>query len=143
MHYPPAPAWSEEVLCDHRSQGSPAVTHVRGTVLISSLQMLKQMGLYERYLENLAKTWRDEVLFAIALSWVPVVVADAHYAACDALRLGAHELTRLARRSRVDRFAYCAYYRGLAKLLSRTAYVKLVPSRDGRADTFALLGSWV
>jgi len=86
---------SDEVVCDHQSAGGPRVTQVRGTLLVSSLQTLRDAGHYERYLEQLAEPYREQVLYAIALSWVPVEVAIAHYAACDALSLPDHELDNI------------------------------------------------
>lgn len=204
-----APGWDDEVLCDHRSAGGRAVTHVRGTLLVSSLQVLKEAGRYERYLRELPEQWHEPVLFAIALSWVPVEVAIAHYAACDALALSDRELGTIgelvagrlaetflgsilqaARGAGVDapwialraqpriwdriyqgggvkvwrtgpkdakaefyglpltqfhyfRIAYCGYYRGLANLFVRSAYVKATRAEEPKPDTFAIAASWV
>lgn len=83
---------SSELICDHRSPAGPTVTHIRGTVLASSLAMLKERGHFARYTELLPPAQHDVVLFALASSWVPIDAAVAHYRACDALGLGGEEM---------------------------------------------------
>lgn len=69
---------------------------VRGNLIVSSLESLRQFNHYERYLDVLEPTWREQVVFCLASSWVPVEVAMAHYAAHDALMLSASELIDLS-----------------------------------------------
>lgn len=73
-------------------QGLRRVTGVRGTLLVSSQQALRQAGHFDRYRENLPPTRRDELLEVIAASWVPTDLAEAHYAACEALSLNDAQL---------------------------------------------------
>ncbi|MFT3926397.1 MAG: hypothetical protein QM778_27885 [Myxococcales bacterium] len=82
-------------ILDHLSEGGPQVTAVRGTLIVSSLQTLQMMGLYERYLMNLPAPVHDDVLFAVANSWLPVQVAMAHYGACDELGLSEQQHTQI------------------------------------------------
>jgi hypothetical protein len=82
----------EDTICDHQSEGGPNVTHVRGTLLVASMETLKSAGHYERYLSLLAAPVRESLPFTLALSWVPVELAMAHYAACDGLALSEAEL---------------------------------------------------
>lgn len=78
------------------SDRSPrAVTHIRSTLIQSSLQGLRERAHFERYLERLDPARRDEILLTLAPTWMPVEVAIAHYAACDALGLGGEELTAI------------------------------------------------
>jgi hypothetical protein len=85
----------EETICEHRSAGGPTVTHVRGTLLASSLHILKDAGHYDAYLKRLPDEFHERVLYTLAMSWVPIDVAMAHYSACDALALDDAELNRI------------------------------------------------
>ncbi len=73
------------------------LTHVRGTLLASSLQSLRARGLFERYSALLVSEHRDTVLHCVAGEWLPVAVALAHYEACDALQLSVDEQLSLGR----------------------------------------------
>lgn len=85
-----------EIICDHQSESGPVVTHVRGALLASSLQIIKDVGLYPRYLEALAAEYREQVLFALAMSWIPIDVAMAHYRACDVAAPSGAEMQKIA-----------------------------------------------
>ena len=63
------------------------LTHVRGTLLASSIQSLRSRGLFERYAALLPQRHRDLVLNSVAGEWLRTEIALAHYSACDALRL--------------------------------------------------------
>lgn len=84
-----------EIVCDHLSAGGPSVTHLRGTILASSLAVLKAAGHHERYLAQLDPSFREQVLFSIAHSWVPIEVGVAHYEACEAMRLDDAQLVQI------------------------------------------------
>jgi hypothetical protein len=64
-----------------------SVSHVRSTLVISSVQSLKNHALYEHYVKQLDPGMRDTVDSMIAGSWMPVETAMKHYRACDALGL--------------------------------------------------------
>lgn len=86
-----------ELLAEHTSPHGPTVTQIRGSMIVSSLQTLRELGLYERYLEQLPKGEHERVLFVLASSWVPVELAMVHYAACDAMALSEQELDQIGR----------------------------------------------
>jgi hypothetical protein len=62
-------------------------TAFRSTWLSASLDGLKSHGHYPRYLQLLAPEHHDPILHSIAGVWLPIEIALAHYAACDALGL--------------------------------------------------------
>lgn len=66
-------------------------THVRSTLLASSMASLRRHGLYERYVELLAPDQRDDVLSSVAGQWLEMTIGRAHYEACDRLELSALE----------------------------------------------------
>jgi hypothetical protein len=76
-----------KVVLDYVAPEGPRVTHVRSTLLSSSVQTLRELGHFERYVASLPADTRDTILLTLAATWLPVAVADVHYAACDALRL--------------------------------------------------------
>jgi hypothetical protein len=86
-----------ELVAEHTSPHGPTVTQIRGSMVVSSQQTLRELGLYARYLEQLPKSQHDTVLFVLASSWAPVEVALVHYAACDAMNLRDDELDQIGR----------------------------------------------
>ena|SRR5688572_1581162 len=83
-----------ETLIALPSSVSP-VTSIRSTLIQSSLNTLRKRGHFERYLERLDPRHRATLLETLAPEWLAVDVAIAHYAACDALALGAAELLEI------------------------------------------------
>jgi hypothetical protein len=81
-----------QLLAEHQSSDGPSVVQIRGSLIVSSLQTLRDLELYERYLACLPQPMHDQVLYVLAASWVPVDIALAHYAACDAMQLSEAEL---------------------------------------------------
>ena len=73
----------------------PMATDFRTTWLASSLAALRNRGLLEQYTQHLAEEYHDVVLHSVAGQWAPIEVADAHYAACDALNLPVEELSKI------------------------------------------------
>jgi hypothetical protein len=65
---------------------------VRGSLIASSLQTLRKLDLFDRYIGHLPAERHEEVLYVLAASWVPLDIAMAHYAACDAMQLTEAEL---------------------------------------------------
>jgi hypothetical protein len=61
-------------------------------LIVSSLQTLRELDFFPRYIEHLPASAHDTVLFALAASWLPLEVAMAHYGACDAMGLDDREL---------------------------------------------------
>jgi hypothetical protein len=72
-------------------------THVRSTLLLSSIQSLKVRGLFERYAASLDEAHRRDILDAVAGVWLPMDVALAHYQACETLGLSPEEQTAIGR----------------------------------------------
>src|SRR6478609_3254903 len=73
------------------------LTHVRGTLLASSIQSLRSRGLFERYSAMLSHNYRDRVLNSVAGEWLDTEIALAHYSACDALGLSVEEQIAMRR----------------------------------------------
>jgi hypothetical protein len=72
-----------------------ALSAVRSTLLQSSLETLRTLKLFERWAEAVKAEHRERIVSCIAPEWVPVEVAMAHYAACDALELSEAELVHI------------------------------------------------
>jgi hypothetical protein len=70
-------------------------THFRSTWIVSSQQRLQKSGYFDRYLIHLTKAQRDALAYCVAGAWLPMALARAHYAACDALALSADEQLRM------------------------------------------------
>jgi hypothetical protein len=81
-----------EPIVDHRSAAGARVVHVRGALLVSSLQALREFGYFESYSANLPAEQREAILFCVANSWLPLELAMTHYGACDAMGLSDNEL---------------------------------------------------
>jgi hypothetical protein len=65
----------------------PRVTHVRSTLITSSLRALGERDLLGRYFGVLAAEHSDEIREAIPGVWLRVELAMAHYRACEALEM--------------------------------------------------------
>jgi hypothetical protein len=72
-------------------------THVRSTLLASSMQSLRERGLFERYRELLPGQLRQELLNSIAGEWLPLDRGAAHYTACNELGLTLDEQIAMGR----------------------------------------------
>jgi hypothetical protein len=81
-----------ELLADHESSHGPNVVQVRGSLIASSLETIRQLDLFDRYIVHLPAEYHDRILYVIAASWVPLDVAMAHYGACDAMQLEESDL---------------------------------------------------
>lgn len=68
---------------------------VRSTLIQSSLNTLRQRGHFERYASLIEAQHRERILGSLAPEWLPIDVAVAHYAACDALQMGQNELQEI------------------------------------------------
>lgn len=83
------------LMVEHQSAHGPTVIQVRGSLIASSLQSLRTLDLFDRYIEHLPKEHHDQVLYVLAASWVPIEVALAHYGACDAMQLTEAEVQEI------------------------------------------------
>lgn len=70
-------------------------THVRGTMIASSLRAMRARELEEAYHAALHPDFRDAIEHLEAQSWVPMPVGIAHYAAMDAIITVAAEQVRI------------------------------------------------
>jgi len=81
----------QEVLVPHRTDFK-RVTHVRSTLLQSSLATLRRTGLIDRWRTLISPQLARELEETLGPSWVDVELAVAHYAACDGLGLSTSEI---------------------------------------------------
>lgn len=84
-----------QTILEHVSAQGPNVTHVRGMLLVTGRDNLRELGVFEQYERLLPHSQRDAVLYALASSWVPIEVALVHYRTCDQLELDAVQIARL------------------------------------------------
>jgi hypothetical protein len=73
------------------------LTHIRGSLLASSIQSLRARGLYDRYYELLAPTLRSAIVDSTAGEWLGLEYAVAHYTACNGLGLSPDEQRGMGR----------------------------------------------
>lgn len=85
------------ILLEHCSAAGPQVLRVRGSLLVSSLQSLRELGLFERYASHLPAALHDDIVYALASSWLPCALAMQHYAACEAMELADEELVEMGK----------------------------------------------
>jgi hypothetical protein len=89
----------EEVLVPFRAGGLrttvPVATRFRSTWLSSSVRALRARNLFDAYLAHLPAQHHDAILNTVVGVWLPVKVAEAHYDACDKLKLPVQELVAI------------------------------------------------
>ncbi|MDB4941160.1 MAG: hypothetical protein JWP97_694 [Labilithrix sp.] len=69
-----------------RSAGSAvSLRYVRSTLLVSSIEELRCQGLLERYRRALDPAAVEVLMRPLSAPWMPVSIAEAHYAACEAI----------------------------------------------------------
>jgi hypothetical protein len=81
----------------HRLAPTPLAREVRGTLIVSSLQMLRERGLFDRYRRFVEPAVLPAIEAVVAPTWAPVDLIVAHYRACDQLGFTVHELVDLGR----------------------------------------------
>jgi len=82
----------QRILLDHSSSNGPVMRNVRGALIASSLQTLREAGLFDRYVSHLPAQYHEPVLYGLASSWMPLEIAEAHYKACDDMQLDDSQL---------------------------------------------------
>src|SRR5271165_3465437 len=60
---------------------------VRSTLVAAGAESLRDLGLYDRYLEKLSMVQRESLASTVAGSWLSLDLMLGHYAACDSLGL--------------------------------------------------------
>ena len=76
---------------------TPSVTEVRGTLLSSSLQMMRDRVLLDAYHAALPARHHEAIAALIPGTWLPIDVAHAHYAAIDTLGLSDADVLSIGR----------------------------------------------
>lgn len=80
----------------YQSPIGPRVTHCRGTLIVSSLEVLRRQGHFARYATLLPSESREELLATMPTSWLPISLAAQHYRACNDLGLSLPALDAIA-----------------------------------------------
>lgn len=95
----PARAKTERALVSFKGppELAPPVERVRGTVFSSSLQMVREEGLYETYLDALPAEHHAAISSLIPTEWLSVDLAYAHYQALDVLGLPREKIVAIGR----------------------------------------------
>ena len=75
----------------------PPVTQVRGTLLASSLRVVRERGRIDDYLARLPAEHHPPLLHAVPGEWLAVATAMAHYRAVDALGFSVADQTEIGR----------------------------------------------
>jgi hypothetical protein len=114
-----------EVLIPHEAGFQPLVA-VRNTLIQASLGEVRDAGYYERYAMHVPADVLAELSSNLGPSWVPIELADAHYAACDAMRLTEDELRRIGEAVGV-------------RVRQTSVVVPDKKDKDGRVDPFAIV----
>jgi len=122
--------------------------NIRSTLLVASLQSLRERGRFEEYLRLLEPQWRNLPELAIPGVWLPIDAGLAHYHACDALRFTVAEQLEIGRAvgDRVHGTFLGTMIRG-AKNVGMTPWMALAQARrlyerlfDGGAVTVTRAG---
>lgn len=73
------------------------VTHLRGTALVSSLHVLREMGLQDGVFAALRPELHEPVENVLAASWVEVALATEYYRAVDSLGLTEDQIVSIGK----------------------------------------------
>jgi hypothetical protein len=84
-----------EIRIPHAPDAGP-VTAVKSGLLQASLAQLKAKGVYEGYSALVHPSIPEQILNSLAMSWLPLEVALAHYRACEGLMLSAEKAAEVA-----------------------------------------------
>jgi hypothetical protein len=79
------------------TSGTTCVNAVRSTLIASSLQAIRERGLFDQYAARLPARYHEHVIQTLAPTWLPIDVAMAHYQAADALELEDVEVLTIGR----------------------------------------------
>ena len=63
--------------------------HIRSTLIVSGVAMLRARGLFDAYFAHLGPAAHEAILGALVGKWLPLSVAMDHFAAIDALGMSA------------------------------------------------------
>lgn len=110
----------------HTAESRP-VTAVKNVLVQASLAQIQTAGFYERYSKLIESQVLEQLLSSVGPGWVPIELADSHYAACDRLNLNTAELKVLGS--------------GVGDRLQKTTLVSTKKDRQTSVDVWAELGS--
>jgi hypothetical protein len=85
----------DSTVLEHWGKSGKTVVQVRGSLIASSQQTLRDQKLFERYAELLPPGQRETVLFVSASNWYPIDIAMTHYGVCDALALNELQIKQI------------------------------------------------
>jgi len=91
------PATEMEIIIPHVPDAGP-VTAVKNVLIQSSLAQLQDNAHYERYRKLIDPKVLEELTANLGPGWVPIALADQHYAACDLLNLTTDEIANMGNR---------------------------------------------
>ena len=83
-----SPPRSSEVVSERPA--SP-LQHMRSTVVVSGVAIMRDRGLFDRYSARLPAGAREAILGALAGTWLPTAVVTEHFAAIDSLGLSTEQ----------------------------------------------------
>jgi hypothetical protein len=78
-----------------RTTGVEPCSRVKSTLLVGSLQALRSRGHGEAYLGHIDPRVAETISAVGVPQWLPIDIAEAHYAACDALGLTVDEMMKV------------------------------------------------
>jgi hypothetical protein len=93
-------------------------THIRSTVLDSSLRVIRERGRFDPYCAALPERYHDALFNLVVGTWVPMEIGAAHYEAANAAGFAPHEQYENGRIV-VDRIGSTAF--GLVGALTRSS----------------------
>src|SRR5688572_23974680 len=96
MFQPQRLRFEPRLVVDYLSPQGAAVTDIRGIVIQGRLKQLRDNGHFDDYAARLPGAQRDQILHALASSWVPVAATTAHFATLDQMPLSDAQITRMA-----------------------------------------------
>ena len=77
----------------------PLATHVRGTMIASSITLVRSLALEDKYFAALPQPRHEAIRSLVASEWLPMDVAVDHYGAMDSLQLPASQVIEMGRQT--------------------------------------------
>jgi hypothetical protein len=87
--------YDPKVILDYASPRGPLVIGVRGVLVQGTMTHLKSAGLFEEYVARLPEPQRDQIVEALAASWVPVELGVLHFATLDSMKLSERQISTM------------------------------------------------
>jgi hypothetical protein len=90
------------VVLEYHSPDGPTATHIRSTLIATSLETLRELHLYNSFIRLLPAQHHDAIVYTLAPTWLPIDTGIAYYDTWDKLGLNDKEL-QLAGRAAGER----------------------------------------